>query len=66
MIDILRNLPLDKQPEVLDFAQFLRQRAQTPEPQPHLRGLWAGVHISEDDISDVRREMWSSLPRQNL
>jgi hypothetical protein len=66
VIDNLRNLPLDKQQELLAFAQFLRQRTQAPEPQPHLRGLWDGVHIGEDDISDVRREMWSNHPRENL
>lgn len=26
-----------------------------------LEGLWEGVHISDDDIANVQREMWSSL-----
>lgn len=57
VIEHLRALPLDKQQEVLDFVRFLRHKAATPRPQPQLKGIWAGVHISDQDIAEVRHEM---------
>ncbi|MFN0101117.1 MAG: hypothetical protein ACKV2U_03385 [Bryobacteraceae bacterium] len=59
----LRQLPLDKQQEVLDFASFLKSKE--PRPLEILEGLWVGqgVDISEEDIAELRREMWAKFPR---
>ena len=59
----LRELPADKQREVLDFAGFLTSKQR--RPLKSLEGLWAGqgVDISEEDISELRREMWAKFPR---
>jgi len=59
----LRELPEDKQQEVLDFASFLGARER--RPLKSLEGLWAGqgVDISEEDIAGLRREMWAKFPR---
>lgn len=59
IIESLRDLPPDKQQEVLDFARFLRQQAVAPPPQRQrsIKGLWAGVDITDEDIAEVRREM---------
>ena len=59
----LRELPADKQQEVLDFASFLgSKRSETVQS---LEGLWAGkgIDISGEDIADLRREMWAKFPR---
>ncbi|MFN0101121.1 MAG: Tn3 family transposase [Bryobacteraceae bacterium] len=52
MIANLRELPLDKQQEVLDFASFLKSKEA--RPLESLEGLWAGqgVDTSEEDIAD--------------
>lgn len=59
----VRELPADKQQEVLDFASFLRTREK--RPLKSLEGLWAGqgVDISEEDITELRKEMWAKFPR---
>ena len=59
----LRELPEDKQREVLDFASFLGSKDR--RPLKSLEGLWAGqgVDVSEEDIAELRREMWSKVPR---
>jgi hypothetical protein len=66
VLETLRELPPDKQQEVLDFVRFLRQQTQPARPHRPLKGLWAGVHITEDDIAEVRREMWSNFPREDV
>ncbi len=63
----LRNLPADQQQEVLDFVQLLQQkRAAVSGQRPQLRGLWTGAQVTEDDIVEVRREMWSNFPRDDV
>lgn len=59
----LRELPVDKQREVLDFIGFLGSRQR--RPLKSLEGLWEGqgVDISEEDIAEIRREMWAKFPR---
>ena len=64
VLENLRVLPPDKQQEVLDFAQFLRQKTAKPLAQQSLKGLWTGVHITEEDIDEARREMWTGFPRE--
>jgi hypothetical protein len=66
VIEKLRALPADKQLEVLDFAEFLRQKRAPKQPRKGVEGLWAdlGVTISAEDIEEVRREMWQNFPRE--
>jgi hypothetical protein len=61
-------LPPERQQEVLDFAEFLAHRYTTNEPRRSLLGLWAdlGVDITEEDIEEVRREMWANFPREDI
>ena len=62
----LRELPLDKQREVLDFASFLGSKAR--RPRKSLYGVWKdlGVSISEEDIAEARKEMWGTFPREQF
>ena len=55
----LRDLPSEKQKEVLDFVDFLKEKNGTKKPRRSLLGLWAdlNVHITEEDIAEARREM---------
>ena len=66
ILEKVRTLPPDKQSELLKFADSLITEAQT---KPQLRspeGLWAGydIDISEEDIRELRREMWKNFPRE--
>lgn len=64
VLEKLRELPPQKQEEVLAFVSLLREKGET-KSRHSLRGLWANlnVKISERDISESRREMWGSFPR---
>jgi len=74
ILEKVRKLPLDKQREVLDFTGFLESRSahvDSVERKPQrksLRGLWADLNISvsEEDIAEVRREMWENFPREDI
>ena len=61
-----RDLPPEKQREVLDFVDFLKAKnGGEKKPRRSLRGLWAdlNIHIREEDIAEARRETWGNFPR---
>ncbi len=60
----VRELPREKQREVLEFVERLGATREATD-RPQLRGLCAhlGVSVSEDDIRAARREMWARFPR---
>lgn len=64
----LRELPADKQQEVLDFASFLGAKEPTRPKLKSIRGLWKdlGISISEEDIAEARKEMWGNFPREEF
>ena len=64
----LRRLPPDKKREVLDFVEFLEMKSARKRPYRSLEGRWAdlGVHISEEDVAEARREMWGNFPREDI
>jgi hypothetical protein len=63
VIEKLRELPPQKQEEVLAYISCLQEK--TRQPRRSLSGLWAdlNVNVSERDISQARREMWGNFPR---
>ena len=65
VIEKLRDLPEEKQQEVIDFAEFLGARAAVNGPRRSLMGAYEhlGVHVTEEDIAEARREMWGNFPR---
>lgn len=65
VLEKLRELPLEKQKEVLDFVDFLKEKNGKQKPLRSLRGLWADLnfHVTEEDIAEARREMWGNFPR---
>jgi hypothetical protein len=66
ILDNLRQLPPEKRQEVLDFAEFLRQKTVPKQPRLSLKGLWTDqdIHITKEDIAEARREMWGNFPRE--
>ncbi|WP_414528634.1 hypothetical protein [Nodularia chucula] len=65
VLERLRHLPVDKQQQLLDFAEFLSQKATTKKPLGTIKGLCADlkVDITEEDIAQARQEMWANFPK---
>ena len=66
VLERLRDLPPEKQKEVLAFVESLKEKDGARKPLRSLEGLWAdlGIEITEDDIAEARREMWGNFPRE--
>ncbi|WP_016949654.1 DUF2281 domain-containing protein [Anabaena sp. PCC 7108] len=65
VLENLRELPTDKQQEVLDFIKFLKHKLPPNKPRPSFYGLWSDldINITEQDITEIRQEMWANFPR---
>jgi len=61
---LLQALPPDKQQEVLDFASFLANKQMRPLKSLHGILAGQGISISEEDIAEIRKEMWANFPRE--
>jgi hypothetical protein len=68
-------LPLIKDLPLLDKVRLIEQIAPQIErelwtartkPRKSLRGLWRGLDLTEQDIEQARREMWSGFPRGDI
>lgn len=66
LLQKFKALPPEKQQEVLDFAEFLEQKSAPKRSRRSLLGAFAhmGIHVSEEDIAQARREMWGNFPRE--
>jgi hypothetical protein len=61
------QLPLvDKLRLMEHLAPKIAREVRKGSPRRSLRGLWEGVDISEEDIDEVKREMWSGFPRDDF
>jgi hypothetical protein len=67
LIEAVRALPPEKQQELLEHANRLRN-ASPKKPRKSGRGLWADLNISlsAEDIDEARREMWKNFPRDDF
>lgn len=65
LLNTFRQLPQEKQMELLEHAEQLRRESPPPKGRRTLRGLWAdlNVSVSAEDIDDARREAWKNFPR---
>jgi hypothetical protein len=65
VVEKLRELPPEKQQEVLLFMESLEAKGGTTSPRRSLLGLWEDLncHITEQDIAEARQAMWGSFPR---
>ena len=69
VLEGLRALSPEEQAQVLRFIEDLREKQrEAGRERRSLEGLWAdlGVHITEEDIAEARREMWGNFPREHL
>ena len=69
VLERAKKLPLPDQARLIEqLATTIKHELATTQPaqrQP-LRGLWRGLNITDEDIAEVRREMWSSFPREDI
>jgi len=67
VVAFLDTLPEEALAEVATFLDYLQYKLDQHSPQqpPYkpvaLGGLWEGVTITDEDIAEVRREMWGNL-----
>jgi hypothetical protein len=75
LLERWRTLSPSKQQQLLSIAEQFAIADHTSTPiltspvhRRSLQGLWAnlGIDITEQDMRDVRREMWSNFPREDL
>ena len=68
ILEAVRALPRDKQYEILDLANRLRDPRSEKKPLRTIKGLWADldIHLSAGDIDAVQDEMWANFPRNDL
>ncbi|MEA2692797.1 MAG: hypothetical protein QOJ16_2184 [Acidobacteriota bacterium] len=61
-----KELPTDKQQQILDFVEFVRARTPQEKGLKDPAGLLAdlGVDIDAEALSEARREMWGTFPRE--
>ena len=68
-------LDLAKQLSALDKLRLIER--MTPDilqevaaaqrvPRESLRGLWRGIDIRDEDLAEIRREMWANFPRDDI
>lgn len=68
ILERVRALPPEQREEVLKFAASLTASASPATPLISPRGLWAkyDIKITEEDIAELRREMWKNFPREDI
>jgi hypothetical protein len=68
VLENVKKLSTEKKREVLDFAEFLVQKNEPKLPRRSLYGALAdlNINITEEDISEARKEMWGNFPREHF
>jgi len=72
VLAILDALPEEELKEVIIFLDYLQYKLKQhplqriPYRPVALGGLWEGVTITDDDIAEVRREMWDNFGEREL
>lgn len=68
-LDLVRQLsPVDKARLIERVVPDIERELQVAKPAPRksLRGLWRGLDITEEEIAEVRCEMWANFPREDI
>ena len=68
ILEALRELPPDKQQDILNYANNLRKETAPKKPFESIEGLWSdlGISLSADEIEEIQREMWKDFPRKDI
>jgi len=69
VVELLRQLPpRERLRAVIRVLPELEKALPPPAPEQRrsLRGLWRGLDITDEDIDEVRREMWAHFPSEDI
>ena len=68
LLEKFKVLPMNRKQELLDFAEFLESKEAVKKPRRSLYGILAdlNVNITEEEIREVRQEMWGNFPREHF
>ena len=69
VLELTKNLPtLDKIRLIEKVAPQIERELKSEQsaPRQSLRGLWRGIDISAEGISQMRKEMWKNFPREDI
>jgi hypothetical protein len=68
LLEKIKVLPMNRKHEVLDFAEFLEEKEAKPKPRQSAYGMLSdlNIKITEEDISEARKEMWKNFPREHF
>ncbi len=60
LLEKFKILPVNRQQELLDFAEFLESKEAVKRPRRSMKGALANLNIkiTEEDIREARNEMW--------
>ncbi len=72
VLENIRDLPTEKQQQVLDFVTFLKRQttinlqSSSQGSRKSYKGMWAdlGINVTDEDITSARQEMWGNFPRE--
>ncbi len=80
-LDVKRNMTLDeiveltKQLSLLDKVRLIERitpqierelSATQPGQRTPVGGLWESLNVTDEDIAEVRAEMWDNFPRRDI
>ena len=68
IFEVVRTLPADKQREILDHANRLRDESAPKGPSKSIKGLCAdlGIALPAEEIDENKRERWKNFPRGDI
>jgi len=68
LLEQFKVLPPDLKREAIHFVEFLQTKINKKNPRVSLEGIWAdmNVNVTEEDIAEARKEMWSNFPREHF
>ena len=69
VLELAKQLSLvDKVNLIAQVTPEIRRELIVPKPKSRksLRGLWRGANITDQDIVEVRQEMWANFPRESV
>jgi hypothetical protein len=65
ILEKIRKLAPAMKEQVLRYVEGMQGRDNALKQRKSLRGLWkgSGTNLTEEDITEARREMWGEFPR---
>jgi hypothetical protein len=68
-LELAKHLsPLDKARLIQLIVPDIERELEAAETtrRKSLRGLWRGLDITDEDIAEARRGMWSDFPQEDM